>query len=357
MKNIKFYQIIAVIACVTCSMNILGMDQEKSTLDKLVDGTKTVVGAAYLGAKRMYYGHATLLEQELDDPRTPISPWDAVSTTNKVNRALQELENNPARATALLIKINAYNIEHPNKHYSVSDVAMNFVRSGIEQHYASQESKALAETATRMADLKAQWKVDLQTLIAQSNGKEKELAEIAAILKLVKGKQADLAALNKNFTAIHTLPENLHVILSAPEEDFTVVDTAASNNSSSTAAATHNQEKSDSSALINQSNTDKGAQTASSGSSSSSSSTLTTSTTITQTPTTATSTSSAATPSPAASSSTDHRLSNPSPFNLAQISENEESDDDAVTVIQGNSGNDGKKDGDSSAKSKKKKKK
>lgn len=237
MKNLKFYQIISAIACATSSMNLHGMD-DKNTIDKLLEGTKTVVGAAYLGAQRLYYGHATLLEQELDNPKTPISPWDAVSTTNKVNRALQELASNPSRATNLLIKINAYNTEHPNKPYNVSDVAMGFVRSGIEQHYAAQESKALTEAKTHISDLKAQWRVDLLALIAQSNGKQKELSDIAAVIKLVKGKSPDLNALSKNFESIHTLPENLHLLLSAPEEEFTMVDTTASNSFSSSTTTT-----------------------------------------------------------------------------------------------------------------------
>jgi hypothetical protein len=247
MKNLKLYPIVAVIACFTCSINLQAMDQEKGIIDKFYDGTKTVLSAAYLGAQRMYFGHAKLLEDELANPQTPISPWDPVSTTNKVNRALQQLEHNPARATNLLIQINAYNADHPNRGYRVSEVAMEYVRSGIEQYYATQESKSLSETTTGMADLKAGWRLGLQALIAQSKTKEKELADIAAAIKLVRGKHPDLKALNNNFIAIHTLPADLHLTLSAPEEEFTIDDidadkgthaSASSSSSSSTATIT-----------------------------------------------------------------------------------------------------------------------
>lgn len=283
MKKIKFYQIIASVAYLISSINIQTMD-EKNSIDKLIEGTRTVVGAAFLGAKRMYYGHATLLEQELDNPQTPISPWDAVSTSNKVNRALQELEHNPARATNLLIKINNYNSEHPNKPYNVSDVAMQFVRSGIEQHYAAQESKALAETKTHMSDLKAQWRVDLLALIAQSQGKQKELSDIAAVIKLVKGRQPDFKALSKNFENIHTLPENLHLLLSAPEEDFTMVDPNVLSNASSTTTIASSSSAS-SSTLTTKSLASVSNDAAGSSSAASTTTTTTTATATSSTPT------------------------------------------------------------------------
>lgn len=309
MKNIKFYKIFAAITCIAAS-SMNGMDQEKNnSLHKLVDGTRAVFGAAYLGAQRLYYGHATLLELELANPNTSISEWDPVSTTNKVNRALQELQHNPARATSLLIKINAYNNEHPNKPYSVSDVAMKFVRSGIEKHYAAEESKNLAESSTNMANLQAQWRVDLQALIAQSKIKENELIEIASVLKLVKGSPPDLENLKSQFTRLHTLPTDLHAKLSAPEEEFSIDDTISSDTSM----------KADNSG-----------------------STSATSTTI----------------SPASGSSSSSSSAN------AAASDGEEDDDVAddtpttpAIVIPANTASDDKKDGGGSVKTKKKKKK
>lgn len=309
MKNIKFYKIFAAITCIAAS-SMNGMDQEKNnSLHKLVDGTRAVFGAAYLGAQRLYYGHATLLEQEIDDPNTPLKAWDAIGTTNKVNRALQELEGNPARATNLLIKINAYNLEHPNRPYNVSEVATTYVRSGIEQHYAAQESKALAEAFTRMANLQAQWRVELMALIAQSNSKEKELIEIASVLKLVKGSPPDLETLKSQFTRLHTLPTDLHAKLSAPEEEFSIDDTISSDTSM----------KADNSG-----------------------STSATSTTI----------------SPASGSSSSSSSAN------AAASDGEEDDDVAddtpttpAIVIPANTASDDKKDGGGSVKTKKKKKK
>lgn len=253
MKNLKLHTIIFGAIYALCSTPIHGMENN-SYAQQLMSATASVASAAHFGLKRIYYGNAGLLEHELDHFES--TKWNEVSAANLVNRASDELKNDPSRAAKLLNKIKNHNALHPTMPYNVDDTARANLKTAIERHYKAKELLALDETEDQTQKLLKDFRKQYQAIIFQSQIHARELNSIAEMMEFTKSQKPDQNALGRNLAAKYHLPENLLELLTKPEnEEFDILESVkqsgdvfqATNTDNTIESTTHSSSSSSSS--------------------------------------------------------------------------------------------------------------